>query len=159
MGRNISVLLIILIALFGAIAGNNYQPELSDRDGIPYPAVTSSALPIGFSPNIPTISLFKDYGLASRISISNSEHKDVPLSNRFISDFLFQNSPQPCWLSLSQSQDQSLTINRISSDNKSSRHASVHKLIRHYRQSDIRMPAICSDNLRESSPPGFFLLI
>ena len=159
MSRNISVFLIVLVALLAAIVGNNYQPEVSDPDGIPYPAVTLSALPIGCSPGIPTISPFKNYGLANRISVSDPGHKGFPLSNRFISDFLFQHSPQPCWLSLGQSQGPGLNINRISSDNKASRYTNIHKRIHRYRQLEIHMPLIGSKNLLESSPPGFFLLI
>jgi hypothetical protein len=164
MGRVGSILLMILLSLVAAIAGNNSQIAPSGRD-VPPPAVTApSALSLGqtnakvICSDMPALTLFHTFDWVSSTSTSDFARKDPPLSDRFIKDFLFDHSPQPCWIRTAQGQGTSLNLNRVSSETKLDT-ANMHRFARSCRQAELNFQLSFSKSLLESSPPGFFLLI
>jgi hypothetical protein len=165
MGKAIfTVLLIVLSILAVAISGGNQQASILERNLLPSSETSSTVLPseptqaqIYFWQVFSFTQFHGDFWTTGTVTSQFSVDAAPPIKES-ITAFLFEHNPQPCWLSLVQSQGQSLTLNRVSSETKLNQ-AGVHRFARHYRQLEIQIPSKCSRNLLESSPPGFFLLI
>jgi hypothetical protein len=137
MSRCIYALMLILFLLAAAIAGNNHADAVASSL-CPPEAVTEP----GPSP----------------VTAALTPFKEPPLSQELINIFLFEHSPQPCWLSLASNQGSGMTLNPVSPQAKLAA-AKIRRTAGRCRYSELHMPLSCSRHLLESSPPGFFLLI
>jgi hypothetical protein len=141
LGRSVSALLIMLLALVAAISGTNHQAALYEHDILPSTAMAPSASPFEpittqiLSLDIFAASLSRNCSWAGPTPIYNFADQDLPQPDRSIRDFLFEHNLQPCWIGPPQSPGQGLTLNRVTSDTKVTQ-ARVHTFTQHYRQSE-----------------------
>jgi hypothetical protein len=164
MVRTARILLIILLFPVITIVGGNQQLALFEN---PAPASALEAAPVTPTEMVPgdirSLSLtgvpssFQDL-LTNCTQYIIYATKDGPFSSKSITHFLFDNNPQPCYLKLAETQEHTITLNRVSHETRLSS-ASSHRYSQRNRQSELLMPQSCSRYLLESSPPGFFLLI
>jgi hypothetical protein len=164
MGKTARVLLIILLIPVITIVGGNQQLALFEN---PAPASALNGAPVKLTEMVSgdTCSLsltgvpssFQDL-LTNCTQYIIYATKDVPFSSKSITNFLFDNNPQPCYFKLAETQEQTITLNRVPHETRLSS-ASSHRFSQCNRQSELLMPQSCSRYLLESSPPGFFLLI
>jgi hypothetical protein len=148
MAKNVYALLIILFMLAAAIAGDNQSVARAANN-----ISTPDRAALSVSPSEPV-----NTNNSSPATSTISPFNEAPLSKALINIFLFDHSPQPCWLSLAPNQGQGLTLNPVSPQAKLAA-ANIRRTAGKCRHSELHMPLWCSRYLLESSPPGFFLLI
>jgi hypothetical protein len=160
----IPVLIVAFLTLFVSIFGDRLQASPIDQK-TPLSAESVSVSSTFASTQIPVLepvaSLIRQSShniLVAGQTIISTTIDEAPPSGKAITKFLFDFSQQPYWLRLGNTQSQSLTLNRITSETKAAE-AVHYKLARHSKQSEFVLPLTCSRNLLEVLPPGFFLLI
>lgn len=164
MGKTSSVLLIALFTLMVALAGSNRQMAIDNYDtSLPGLIVESSVQDnlfqtVSFDTDTPVISWLHDIILVNNGPPDINTFKNPPMSNNFMSFFLFNKDNQPYCLTSIENLGQGLILNRGSPDARFGKTTDC-KTPQHNRQSELARPLSFSYDLLESSPPGYFLLI
>jgi hypothetical protein len=156
MVRTTFVLLITLYALVAGMLGSDFQTVSSTT---PHPTVLQS-IPIKMETStFRSSSLYYQYKQIDLKSI-NKIVTTIPIrSNKLSINVLFDFDMQPYWLGPNRAQSQSLTLIRGSSETRFNT-AKINRIASfQFKHNEIQTVTLCSSDLLESSPPGFFLLI
>jgi hypothetical protein len=163
-GIKVTFLAISLLVLVTSIMGGSQQSAVSEQNILLSSGPTTlKAVAIPFPVKSLTKELFVSYFAGHDVCIKSAVPrvtlKNAPSSaDKLITSLLLDPDHQPYWLRLVESKGQSFILNRSHSGTKLAT-LNSHKLVHHDNLAELIFPPLFSKNLRESSPPGYFLLI
>jgi hypothetical protein len=160
----VTFLVISLLVMVASIMGGSQQSAVSEQNILASSGPTTlKAVSIPFPVKSVTAELFVSYFAGHDVwiksAVSQVTLNSSPSSlGKLITSLLLDPDHQPYWLRLVESKGQSFILNRIHSGTKLGT-INSHKLIHPDNLAELTFPLFFSKNLRESSPPGYFLLI
>jgi len=162
MGKTPAVLLAALLTVFAVIVGANQQITAAEHDAFTSGTAAQSASEpelSGISLHIPSLSpitpFVKDLKAVDTLVYITAARTPSP-PDALLRVLSHEQSQNPCWLRLAETQSKVITANRVTAEAKM---GSLKQNKLKNLQSQLLMPIMFSKNLVEGSPPGYFLIV